>query len=164
MPMPHFVRELRAMIGHHPLWMAGITAVVLDDDGRLLLGRRADTGRWALITGILDPGEQPADGAVRECWEETGVDIRVERLTSVTVSEPVVHANGDQAQYLELTFLCRAVGGEARVNDDESLEVAWFAMDDLPELPPRQLARLQHALSGKAEAWFVVSEENTPAE
>jgi 8-oxo-dGTP pyrophosphatase MutT (NUDIX family) len=159
MAMPPFISELRAMIGHHPLWMSGIIAVVLDDDGRLLLGRRADTGHWALISGILDPGEQPADCAIRECWEETGVHVKVERLTSVTVSKPIVHANGDNAQYLTLGFLCRAVGGEARVNDDESLEVGWFDMDALPEALPRSHAEvLRHATSGNPETHFVVSE------
>jgi 8-oxo-dGTP pyrophosphatase MutT (NUDIX family) len=155
MPIPEFVRELRSKVGQQPLWMSGVTAVVLDDRRRLLLGRRVDTGRWALITGILDPGEQPADAAARECLEETGVHAVPERLTSVTVSPPIVHANGDQAQYLELTFLCRAVGGEARVNDDESLEVGWFALDALPEeLDERGRTRLRHALSGAAEAYF----------
>jgi ADP-ribose pyrophosphatase YjhB (NUDIX family) len=164
MPVPEFVRELREMIGQHPLWMPGVTAVVLDSEGRVLLGRRSDTGKWALITGILDPGEQPAAGTARECLEETGVEVVVERLTSVTVSPPLVHVNGDRAQYLELTFRCRAVGGEARVNDDESLEVGWFDLDELPEdVGPRQRQRLTHALSDKAEAWFVGADDESDA-
>jgi 8-oxo-dGTP pyrophosphatase MutT (NUDIX family) len=155
MPIPEFVRELRSKVGQSPLWMPGITAVVLDDQRRVLLGRRSDTGRWALITGIMDPGEQPADAVARECLEETGVHAVPERLTSVTVSPPIVHANGDQAQYLELTFLCRAVGGEARVNDDESLEVGWFELDALPEgFDERAGSRLRLALSGAAQAHF----------
>lgn len=155
MPIPEFVRELRSKVGQSPLWMAGITAVVLDEQRRVLLGRRSDTGRWALITGIIDPGEQPADAAARECLEETGVHAVPERLVGVTVSPPIVHANGDQAQYLELTFLCRAVGGEARVNDDESVEVGWFDPDVLPEgFDERARQRLQIALSGAAEAYF----------
>ena len=156
MPIPEFVRELRTAIGQRPLWLSAITAVVLDDDGRVLLGRRADNGRWALITGIIDPGEQPADAAVRECLEETGVHVLPERLTGVTVSDPIVHANGDQAQYLELTFLCRAVAGEARVNDDESLEVGWFDRDALPaDLGPSARHRLRQALSGESAARFL---------
>ncbi|MEZ0093313.1 NUDIX domain-containing protein [Streptacidiphilus sp. EB129] len=155
MPIPEFVRELRAAIGPRPLWISGITAVVVDERGRLLLGRRSDTGRWALIAGIIDPGEQPADAAARECWEETAVRVVPERLTSLTVSTPRVHANGDQAQYLELTFLCRAEGGEARVNDDESLEVGWFELDALPaELDDSARYRIGCALSGRPETAF----------
>ncbi|MFC5905917.1 NUDIX hydrolase [Streptacidiphilus monticola] len=155
MAIPEFVRDLRAMIGDHPLWMSGVCAVVLDPDGeRVLMNRRADTGRWALIGGIIDPGEQPAAAAVREVREETGVEIVVERLVSAIADPPVRFANGDRAQFLCLTFLCRAVGGTARVNDDESLEIAWFPLDQVPELPPHAARRLELALGTGTEAFF----------
>lgn len=49
------------------------------------------------------------------------------------MTRPVVHANGDHAQYLAHTFRCRYLGGEAHVADDESLEVRWCPVDTLPE-------------------------------
>ncbi len=52
----------------------------------------------------------------------------------VQALEQVTYMNGDICQYMDITFRCRAVGGEARVNDDESLEVGWFTVDALPEL------------------------------
>jgi hypothetical protein len=54
---------------------------------------------------------------------------------------------------MDITFRCRAVGGEARVNDDESLEVAWFPVDALPELDAFGLTRIKQALSD-APTWF----------
>jgi 8-oxo-dGTP pyrophosphatase MutT (NUDIX family) len=153
MPTPPFITELRSLIGHRPLWLSCAAAVVLDDDGRVLLERRADTGRWALPGGIIDPGEQPADAAVRECFEETGVVAVPEALISVTVSPPVTYANGDHTQYLELTFRCRAVGGRACVNDAESLEVCWYALDGLPELDERNLSWITQALGGDGTAY-----------
>ncbi|MDH6579447.1 NUDIX domain-containing protein [Kitasatospora sp. MAP5-34] len=147
MAIPSFLAELRSHVGTSPLWLSGVAAVVLDEQGRLLLGRRVDTGRWAMIGGILDPGEEPADCAVRECFEETGVLVEPEELTSVTVSPMLEYPNGDQARYLDLTFRCRLVSGEARVNDDESLEVGWFALDELPELDDYTRDRLALALS-----------------
>lgn len=66
MPTPEFVLELRKKIGHDLLWLNGVTGCVLDDRGRLLLGRRSDTGEWAMVYGINEPGEQPADTVVRE--------------------------------------------------------------------------------------------------
>jgi 8-oxo-dGTP pyrophosphatase MutT (NUDIX family) len=134
MPTPEFVVGLRKYIGHEPLWLATAAGIVLDGDGRLLLGRRADTGRWAIPGGIVDPGEEPADCAVREIFEETGVIAIPERLVETGISQPITYPNGDQVQYLELTFRCRAVGGKARVNDSESVEVAWFSLDALPEM------------------------------
>ena len=89
MPTPDFVQALRSYIGHDPLWLPGAAAVVYDDDGRVLLGRRADTGQWTLITGIIDPGEHPAQAIVREVEEETGVTVEVEHLVSVDVVGPV---------------------------------------------------------------------------
>lgn len=145
MAIPPFLAELRSFVGTRPLWLSAVSAVVLDDEGRLLLGRRADSGRWALIGGILDPGEQPADCVVRECFEETGVTVEPERLTSVTVSPMINYPNGDQAQYLDLTFRCSWVSGEARVNDDESLEVGWFELDALPELDAYSRERIELA-------------------
>jgi ADP-ribose pyrophosphatase YjhB (NUDIX family) len=133
-PIPEFVSRLRAQVGTELLWLPGVSAVVVDDDGRVLLGRRSDNGRWAVISGILEPGEQPAVAIVREVREETGVTAEVVGLAAVgTDADVVVYPNGDRAQYLDLTFLCRAVGGEAHVADDESTEVGWFDPDALPE-------------------------------
>ncbi|MFM9492771.1 NUDIX hydrolase [Streptomyces galilaeus] len=154
MATPDFIRELRAVAGHHLLWLPGVTALVFDDEGRLLLGRRSDTRKWAVIGGIPDPGEQPAVCAVREVFEETAVRCVVERVVLVQAApEPVTYDNGDVCQYMDITFRCRAVGGEARVNDDESLEVGWFAADALPDLNEFALFRIKQALSDEP-TWF----------
>jgi 8-oxo-dGTP pyrophosphatase MutT (NUDIX family) len=137
MPTPQFVLDLRQKVGQEPLWLATAMGAVLDGQGRVLLGRRADNGMWTLPGGIIDPGEQPADAAVREVFEETGVTAVPEALTWVGVSPPIRYLNGDQVQYLEFCFRCRPVGGDARVNDDECSEVGWFAPDALPDLGPR---------------------------
>jgi 8-oxo-dGTP pyrophosphatase MutT (NUDIX family) len=137
MPTPDFVLELREKIGHAPLWLPGVGAVVYNAAGEVLLGRRADNGRWAIITGMVDPGEEPAQAMRREVYEETGVDVEVEVLLNVGVVGPITFPNGDVCTFLNLDFRCRYLGGEARVNDDESLEVGWFALDALPELNAR---------------------------
>ena len=137
MATPEFILRLREKIGHDPLWLVGVTAYVEDAEGRVLLGRRADTGRWALVCGINEPGEEPADTVIREVAEETGVDVVPEALVSLSAQRhETVYANGDRTQYLDLTFLCRLREGgctEPRVADDESLEVGWFLPDALPE-------------------------------
>ncbi|WP_043500814.1 NUDIX hydrolase [Georgenia sp. SUBG003] len=148
MPVPPFITALRAHVGHDLLWLPGVTGVVLDDAGRLLLGRRADNGLWALISGILEPGEEPAHGLVREIAEETGVRAEVVALTSVSSGDRVTYPNGDVSQYLDLTFLCRHVDGEAFVADDESTEVGWFALEALPgRITASSRSRLAAALA-----------------
>ncbi|RKE18215.1 NUDIX domain-containing protein [Streptomyces sp. TLI_171] len=159
MGIPAFLAELRSVVGTMPLWLSGVSAVVLDDEGRVLLGRRADTGRWAVIGGIIDPGEQPADTVVRECLEETGVTVRPEALVAVGVTPMIEYPNGDRSQYLDLTFRCRLVSGEARVNDDESLEVGWFHADALPDLPESARERIKLAVAGNSAAHFELTEQ-----
>ncbi|WP_017585848.1 NUDIX domain-containing protein [Nocardiopsis ganjiahuensis] len=137
MPVPDFLLKLRQHVGHGLLPLVGVSAVVLDDDGRLLLHRRSDDGRWGVPGGILEPEEQPAQAVVREVREETGVEVEVERLSSVVGQEPYTYPNGDRVQILDLAFRCRPVGGELRADDDESLEVAWFAPEEVPRMAER---------------------------
>lgn len=165
MPISPYIRDLRESLGHRSLLLPGVTAVVFDDDGRLLLGERADDGRWALIAGVMDPGEQPAETIVREVYEETAVHVVPERITSVLTQPPVVYPNGDVCEYVDITFRCRAVGGEARVNDDESLAVGWFALDDLPPIGELVRKRIEWALEpGPWFAWPALSIERGVSE
>jgi 8-oxo-dGTP pyrophosphatase MutT (NUDIX family) len=157
MPVPEFVAKLRAHVGHDLLWLSSATAVVLDGRGRILLARRSDTGAWALPGGIIDPAEEAGDAVIREVFEETGVIAIPERLIEVAVSPQFAYPNGDEVQYLDLVFRCRAVGGEARVNDVESLDVGWFHPDSLPEVSPRTVAFVRRALSDGPAAAFTFS-------
>nr|WP_203233938.1 NUDIX domain-containing protein [Actinomyces sp. 565] len=126
---------MRKKIGHEQLWLPGVSVVVVAPDGRLLLGRRSDNGAWAVVSGIPEPGEQPAAAARRECLEETGVDPDIVGVAGVATGEPHVFANGDRCVFMDVTFVARAdaaaVAG-AHVADEESTAVGWFAPDALP--------------------------------
>ncbi|MBW3083195.1 NUDIX hydrolase [Bifidobacterium phasiani] len=158
MPTPEFVLKLREKIGHDLLWLVGVTGLVRDGEGRILLGRRSDTGEWALVYGINEPGEQPADTVVREIKEETGVDAVVTDLVAVVSAErETVYGNGDRTMYMDHSFLCELrPGGNAEpyVGDEESLGVGWFEPDALPEplaaSTVERLARFRRYLDAKA--------------
>ena len=154
MPIPEFIVEIRKKIGHDLLWLPGVTVLVVDDEERVLLVKRADTLEWTLVTGCLDPGEQPAVGIVREILEETGVAARAERVLAVDVTGQFAHPNGDETVFLDVGFVCRPTGGDARVNDDESVDVAWFPIAELPELPERHRVYVKRYLDGVEAAWF----------
>jgi 8-oxo-dGTP pyrophosphatase MutT (NUDIX family) len=141
MATPDFVLALRAKIGADPLWLSGVTAVVIDGPDVLLV-RRADTGQWTPVTGIIDPGEQPAVAAARETLEEADLVVRVDDLVWVQVTDLVEYENGDRSQYLDLVFRCSYVSGDPYPRDGENTEVAWFALDALPELAPNMLERV----------------------
>lgn len=137
MTTPQFIVDIRRKIGHDPLWLSGITAYVQDDAGLILLGRRADTREWALVYGIIEPGEDPARACAREVLEETGVAVEPQWLVRVASSDQlVVYGNGDQCRFLDIMFWCRPRAGadaKPRVNDDESVDIGWFSLSDLPE-------------------------------
>lgn len=154
-PIPEHVLALREKIGTDLLWLPAVTAVVRHPErAEVLLVRRADNGAWTPITGILDPGEEPAVGAAREALEETGTVIRVDRLASTSAHGETVHVNGDRASYLDLTFACTWISGEPYVADDESSDVRWWPLDALPEMSRVMMARLDAALNGEREARF----------
>lgn len=145
MATPEFILELRRMVGTHPLTLTGVTAVVVHE-GRILLGRRSDNGALTPITGIVDPHEEPADAARREAEEEAGVRIRVDRLAWVHQIPRVVYANGDQTDYLDLTFRCTWLDGDPYPADGEMTEVGWYPLDDLSGLDEEMRARVAAAL------------------
>lgn len=162
-PVPDFVVELRRLVGDHPLWMPGVTAVIRRGD-EVLLVRRADNGRWTPVTGITDPGEEPAVTAAREAMEETGTRIRVDRLAATSVHPEVTYDNGDRASYLDLTFACTWLEGEAHVADDESSDVRWWPLSSLPEMSDLMLDRIAAATSDEREARFVAPAGQEEAE
>jgi 8-oxo-dGTP pyrophosphatase MutT (NUDIX family) len=98
--------------------------------------------------------QQPAAGAVREIAEETGVVAVAERIISVSALPLMACPNGDQVHWLDVAFRCRAQSGEARVNDDESIDVGWFAIDELPVIQARQLNCIQDGLAPDHAARF----------
>jgi ADP-ribose pyrophosphatase YjhB (NUDIX family) len=152
-PTPEFVLTLREKIGHDLLWMPGVTAVIRRGD-ELLFVKRTDNGAWTPVTGIVDPGEEPAVTAAREAKEETGVEIRVDRLASTSAGLEKTYDNGDRAVYLDLTFACTWVSGEPYVADDESTDVRWWPLDDLPAMSPEMRERVEAALSDEVAARF----------
>ena len=165
MTTPDFVLALREKIGHDELWLPGVTAVVLRGaeaagvaevaaGAEVLLVRRADSGAWTPVTGIVDPGEEPAVAAEREVLEEADVVAQVESLCWVKVIDPVIYPNGDRSRYLDLVFRCSWVSGEPFPADGENTEAAWFRLDALPELSDDMSARIRVAVDGAEAARF----------
>jgi ADP-ribose pyrophosphatase YjhB (NUDIX family) len=157
MPTPDFVLALREKVGHHPLWMSGVTAVVTRETSagvELLLVRRSDNAAWTPVTGIIDPGEQPAVAAAREVLEEADIIAEPVRLVWVKSLPEMTYPNGDVSQYLDLTFLFRWVSGEPFPADGENTEAAWFPVDAVPEMSLEMRERIAHALDDREAAAF----------
>jgi len=127
-------------------------AVVLpvDSAGRLLLVRpTGEDDRWDLLGGAVDPGESPAEAAVRESREEIGVEVRLLDLIGVFGGSDyvVTYPNGDRVEYVSAAYTAEIMSGEPIPDGDEISEAAWFAVADLPGLA---LGRSARALLGEA--------------
>lgn len=153
MATPEFVLALREQIGHAPLPLVGTTAVVFRDE-KVLLGRRADNGAWQCVSGIVDPGEEPADAAARECLEEAGVVVRVQRLALVHQIPRITYANGDQVDYLDLVFRCEWVSGDPHPADGELTEVGFYDLGAMGDLAPEQVRLVALAIAEDDPATF----------
>ncbi|TQN30404.1 ADP-ribose pyrophosphatase YjhB (NUDIX family) [Haloactinospora alba] len=105
-----------------PLHSVSVAGAVVRDDGCLLAIRRADNGTWELPGGVLETAEAPEDGVVREVWEETGIEVEVDRLTGV-------YKNTTRG-VLALVFRCAPIRGVARPSG-ESTAVAWLTTDQV---------------------------------
>ncbi len=108
-------------------------AVIIDEAGRLLLVRRGNPpypGTWSLPSGRCEPGEDPAATAVRETAEETGLQVRVDRLLGVVVRQdpelPIVYEIADYA--------VTVVGGTLQAGDDAT-DARWWPAPELATLP-----------------------------
>lgn len=157
MPTPEFILELRRHVGHAPLFLMGVTAIVLrTDEGRtrVLLVRRSDTGEWTPIGGIVEPGEQVHEVAVREVAEETTVTAELVRLAWVSTGDRITYPNGDVTEYVDHTFELCWVRGEPRPGDEESTEAGWFDVDDLPPLRPVFVDRITEVLERRPGVRF----------
>ncbi|MDR1710255.1 MAG: NUDIX domain-containing protein [Propionibacteriaceae bacterium] len=146
MAMPEFIAELRSKVGHMPLWLSGATAVVLRGD-EVLLVKRADTGEWTPVSGVVDPGEHPKLTATREVAEEAGVASEVERLVWLAVTGMVRYPNGDQTQYIDHVFRCRWLSGDPHPADGEATAATFFKLDALPQLSERHVKAIALAVT-----------------
>lgn len=114
-------------------------AVITDAD-RILLAHWNDARRpaWTLPGGGLDPGEHPADAAVREVFEETGFHVELDSVlgvdSHVISARDRIHGEGP-LQALRIVYRAHIVGGDLRNEIDGSTdEAAWFAFSELPAL------------------------------
>ncbi|TCN22260.1 ADP-ribose pyrophosphatase YjhB (NUDIX family) [Mesobacillus foraminis] len=145
--MGDYIREIRGLIGHRPFIMAGSAVIVLNGRREILLQHRSDTEKWGIPGGAMEPGESFEEAARRGLYEETGLMARdLEFLDLLSGKEYYFqYPNGDEIYNAIALYKVDDWEGEVKINDEESLELRFFSMDDLPELEGRP-ARIVHDL------------------
>lgn len=107
-----------------PKFNAGVSALVFDEQGRVLLFKHTYRKfEWGIPGGGLEYKEQPTDAMVREFHEETGMKIEIEKLLRVSSAREFPH--------LGIVYLCKITGGEFKPSHEIS-EMKYFDPDDLP--------------------------------
>lgn len=130
----HFVQEWMESVGEgvpgYVTPKVAIGAIVGNDEGKILLVQRADSGVWLYPTGWADIGYSPAEVAIKEVLEETGIVCEPLRLLGVVDGQRMGFTRF--GMYM-IQFHCRAVGGELTRHPLETADVGWFGPDELPE-------------------------------
>jgi ADP-ribose pyrophosphatase YjhB (NUDIX family) len=111
-------------------------AALIERDGALLMERRRDGIRWALIGGTMEADESLADALIREVHEETGLVVSGYRLFG-TFSDPfrlIQYADATVMRVITVAYHVSVQPFEQLVCGDESQAVAFVAREDLPDL------------------------------
>jgi 8-oxo-dGTP pyrophosphatase MutT (NUDIX family) len=137
MPLSGYLKQLRDKVGHDLLLLPSAAVAIHDEAGRVLMGLHADKKIWVVPGGLIEPAETPADGAVRETWEETGLLIEVTSILGVYGGKELVidYPNGDQASYVGTIFRGRVIAGALRPDGEEILDLRYFSREEIRDTP-----------------------------
>jgi len=135
----------------------GSSAIIFDENKRVLLTRRTDNGEWCLPGGAMDSGESAAEACIREVWEETSLHVRVKRLVGI-YSDPnqlVIYPDGNKVFVVALSFEAEIVGGELGLSN-ETTDAGFFSVMEMETMTMlgNHKSRVEDALLNQAEAFI----------
>jgi len=142
-------------LGKEGMLRLGVSAILLDEDGKFLLTQRTDNGQWCLPGGAAESGETVAEACIREVFEETGLHVRVTRLVGV-YSHPdqlVVYKDGNKAFIVAIHFEAEVMGGELGLSN-ETTGFGYFTVEEMQtlEMHGRHKERILDTLENHAQA------------
>ncbi len=133
-----YLSDLRKIVGNMPLLSAGATVIVIKNN-KILLNLRSDTNTWGIPGGAIELGETLEQTANRELFEETG--LKAEKMNLLTVLSGkdfyFEYPNGDKLYSVVALFEAENVKGELIIMDNESFDLGYFSLSDLPVLESR---------------------------
>ncbi|TDH25638.1 NUDIX domain-containing protein [Segetibacter sp. 3557_3] len=152
------LEQVFSIVDDYPTAKVDVRALILSPDKKILLVKEGVDQKWTLPGGWADIGYTPKETAIKECIEETGLDVIPTRL--LAVFDKRMHPHPPQPHYVyKLIFLCEPTSSQLSAGFD-MLDVAYFDIDDLPELSrdriiESQLKLVYHkAIDGDREAYF----------
>lgn len=151
-----YIAWLRSHIGSQKTLLVYTTALIRDEQGRLLFQKRTDFEWWGLPGGALEIGETLTECVVREVAEETGLQVAPRRVVGLYAAPEwdVAYPNGDQVQQFTVAFECRIVGGGARPDGQESKHQRFFKPGEMPEDCPAWYTAMVRDMGAAGHAYF----------
>ena len=130
-----YINNLRSKVGNSTLLIAGVAAVILDEEKRLLLQEKHGES-WSLPAGMIEPGESPGETIVREVEEETGLIVTPTDVVGVFGGNSFryTYPNGDSVEYTVIVMRCSVQQDSGVVSDDETKSLKFFTKTRMPEL------------------------------
>ncbi|MDA3885582.1 MAG: NUDIX domain-containing protein [Candidatus Delongbacteria bacterium] len=130
-----YVGKLRKKIGKERIIVPGARAIIRNDNGEVLLIKRKDTGRWGMPAGAAELGDSVTDTLKREVLEETGLRVISFKPLAIYTNPKYSfeYPNGDKIQMFALVFLVDEWEGDLLSETDETLDIGFFSLNDLPD-------------------------------
>lgn len=138
--MTGYVAQMRKLVGHGTIILCGASIICVDENNRILLGKRTDNQKWGYAGGAVEIDKRVEDCAKRELYEEMGLTADEIEFFCVN-SGPEAHyiyPNGDEVSNVEIVYLCRKWCGKPKARDGEIDELRFFSCDeiDLSDISP----------------------------
>ena len=129
-----YINFLRQYVGHEPILTAGVCLFIFNDKKQILMQLRTDYKQWGFPGGSMELGERFEDVAKRELKEETNLNVIDLKLVQVLSGKDTYreYPNGDKLYDITAVFVVTKYSGNLKINDDESKELAWFSIDNIP--------------------------------
>lgn len=132
--MDSYIKKVRKKFGHDALILNYAGCIIFDEQGRLLLQKRSDCEKWGVLGGMVEFGESVEEAAVREIKEESGLEVKITSLYGVYSKYFAEYTNGDKVQPIVHLFKTKIIGGKLINQNDETLALKYFDLEDTPTL------------------------------
>ena len=152
---PDEIRERLAEDVGYPTAKVGASTTVFNDNGQILLIKRADSKKWGLPAGAVDPNESAQEAAVRETKEETGLEVEIAKLLNVYSELP---SDRNPHTVVMVSYMGEITGGAPRTSH-ESEAVSYWDIEEVPVWHPPADARIKRARNAH-EIWLTNSRES----
>jgi 8-oxo-dGTP pyrophosphatase MutT (NUDIX family) len=152
------IASIRPFIGKQRFAGMG-AAIVLDrDDGKLLMLQHVGEAHWRLPSGFCNLGENAAQTAVREAWEELGLHIVPDRIIGVHATNQLntTYANGDRIRNVGVIFHAHVTGGTLNLDPVEVADMAWMAPQEaLASVHPMRRDHYKNIVRHQEAGYFI---------